>query len=50
VGSGPGRRGRDFELWILDWGKESARFALPGLGDAVESYESWRRGETAMFD
>ncbi|ACD90911.1 hypothetical protein Clim_1875 [Chlorobium limicola DSM 245] len=29
----------DFELWILNWGKEGARFALLGLGDVVESYE-----------
>ena len=31
----------DFGLRILDWGKKSALFALPGLGDAVETYESW---------
>jgi len=39
VSGGEGKRGKRF--WILDWGKKSALFALPGLGDAVETYESW---------
>jgi hypothetical protein len=36
-------RERDFGFWIKDFGlgKKSALFALPGLGDAVETYESW---------